>query len=185
MNRATTLHIIKDAITILLGLGLAVVLAVTPYVEQVLTASIEIELIASFVSGLFFTSVATTAPAVVILARMGSENSPWLIAFVGALGAVLGDLILFRLVQSHVNKDIEAFLKTRRWRSVFSFSRFRSFTWLLPFIGGLIIASPLPDELGVTLLGVTKLPNRLFIVVSYLSNFTGILLVTLIGKSLS
>ncbi len=185
MHHATRIHLIKDVCLLLVSLGAAAVLVVTPSVEQILTSSMETEALASFVAGLFFTSVVTSPAAIVALAQIGAANSPWLVALIGGLGAVIGDLVLFRFIQTHFNKDMEQFLKTKRLRHVFSPSRFRSFTWLLPFIGGLIIASPLPDELGVTLLGVTKLPLKAFVVISYLSNFAGILLIALVAKSLA
>ena len=185
MNHSARVHITKDALLLLMSVGVAVFLLVSPSVEQILTATLEREVITSFVAGIFFTSVLTTPASVVVLGELGAAGSPWAIAGVGALGAVLGDLVLFGFLKSHVNRDIEQFIKTRRLRSAFSLSRFRSFTWLLPFVGGLIIASPLPDELGVTLLGITKLPTKLFMVVSYLSNFLGILLIALVGSRLS
>ena len=185
MRQATRVHIFKAVCLFALSIVVAVLLLVTPSVERALTSSMEIEVLASFVAGIFFTSVVTTPAAIITLAQIGAANSPWLVALVGGLGAVVGDLVLFRFIESHVNKDIEQFLKTRRLRTIFSLSRFRSFTWLLPFVGGLIIASPLPDELGVTLLGVTKLPTKTFILISYLSNFLGILLIALVAQSLA
>ncbi|MBI4435697.1 hypothetical protein HY630_03430 [Candidatus Uhrbacteria bacterium] len=185
MRQATRVHIFKDVCLFVLSIAVAVLLLVTPSVERVLTSSMEIEVLASFVAGIFFTSVVTTPAAIITLAEIGAANSPWLVALVGGLGAVVGDLVLFRFIKSHVNKDIEQFLKTRRLRTIFSLSRLRSFTWLLPFVGGLIIASPLPDELGVTFLGVTKLPTRIFVLISYISNFLGILLIALAAKSLA
>ncbi|MBI4437752.1 hypothetical protein HY631_02270 [Candidatus Uhrbacteria bacterium] len=185
MNQATRTHVFKDVCLIFVSIAVAIVLLVTPSVERILTSSMEVEVLASFVAGIFFTSVVTTPAAIVALIEIGTANSPWLVALIGGLGAVVGDLVLFRFVQTHFNRDLEQFLKTRRLRNVFSFSRFRSFTWLFPFVGGLIIASPLPDELGVTFLGVTKLPMKTFILISYLSNFLGILLITLAAKSLA
>src|SRR5262249_43219313 len=47
--------------------------------------------------------------------------------------------------------------------------------WLSFFVGGLIIASPLPDELGIGLLGVARLRTAWFVLLSYAFNFLGIL----------
>lgn len=184
MIRSARVHLVKDVGLLMSGLMAAVFLLVTPSVERILTSSMEVEVLASLVAGIFFTSVVTTPAAIIAFIEMGSANSPWLVAFMGGFGAVIGDLVLFRFIETHFNKDLEQFLKTRRLRHIFSLSRFRSFTWLLPFVGGLIIASPLPDELGVTLLGVTKLPLKTFVCISYISNFLGILLITLAAKSL-
>ena len=183
--RSLRMHIVKDVCLLLVSLGIAAVLLLTPSVERLLTSSMETEMLTSFIAGIFFTSVVTTPAAIVALVEIGTASSPWLVALIGGLGAVIGDLVLFRFIKTHFNTDMEQFLKTRRLRNIFSLSRFRSFTWLLPFLGGLIIASPLPDELGVTLLGVTRLPAKTFIVISYLSNFLGILLIALVAKSLA
>lgn len=185
MKRSTRIHIFKDVCLLLVSLGAAMVVLVTPSIERILTSSMEIEVLASFVAGIFFTSVVTAPAAIIAFIEMGSAHSVWLVAFIGGFGAVIGDLVLFRFIETHFNKDLEQFLKTRRLRHIFSLSRFRSFTWLLPFVGGLIIASPLPDELGVTLLGVTKLPTKIFVFISYVSNFLGILLIALVAKSLA
>ena len=185
MTHSTRLHIAKDLLLLLVSVGVAVFLLVSPSVEQILTVTFEREVLTSFVAGIFFTSVLTVPASIIVLGEIGSVASPWMVAAVGALGSVLGDLALFGFLKSHFNHDIEQLLKARKRWLLFSFSRFRSFTWMLPFIGGIIIASPLPDELGVALLGVTKLPTKTFIIVSYFSNFLGILLVALVGSRLS
>ena len=55
--------------------------------------------------------------------------------------------------------------------------------WLIPFIGALIVASPLPDELGLTMMGLSKMKTSLFIPLSFLLNFFGIMTVGLIAKA--
>lgn len=50
--------------------------------------------------------------------------------------------------------------------------RSRYIAWMLPIIGVFIIASPLSDEMGVSL----------FILISYLSNAVGILMIASVAK---
>ena len=51
--------------------------------------------------------------------------------------------------------------------------------WLSPIIGALIIASPLPDEFGITLLGLSKLKIMVLLPIALVMNMLGIyLLVT-------
>ena len=45
----------------------------------------------------------------------------------------------------------------------------------MPVLGTLVIASPLPDELGVAMLGLAKTDKKSFLIISYLGNFLGIL----------
>ncbi|HEY4478659.1 MAG TPA: hypothetical protein VI775_02350, partial [Candidatus Paceibacterota bacterium] len=46
--------------------------------------------------------------------------------------------------------------------------------WLSPLIGAFIIASPLPDELGVALLGMSKIRIAVLIPLSFTMNILGI-----------
>ena len=59
----------------------------------------------------------------------------------------------------------------------------RIFRWLIAFLGALIIASPLPDELGLTMMGFSKIKTSLFIPISFLLNSLGILIIGLIAKA--
>ncbi len=69
----------------------------------------------------------------------------------------------------------------RRFRKIF---HLRFFRWLTFLIGGLIIASPLPDELGLTLLGFSKAKTSLFLILSFTFNFIGIILIGLVAGAM-
>lgn len=69
----------------------------------------------------------------------------------------------------------------KRIKAVFRLRFFRWLTWLL---GGLIIASPLPDELGIGLLGFSKMKLAAFIPLSLIFNSLGILVIGLVARSL-
>ncbi|MCC7436766.1 hypothetical protein IT402_02755, partial [Candidatus Nomurabacteria bacterium] len=58
------------------------------------------------------------------------------------------------------------------------------FAWLAPVIGAIIIASPLPDEIGVGLIGISKMKNWQFLVLSFVLNSLGILLIVTLAKSI-
>jgi hypothetical protein len=51
------------------------------------------------------------------------------------------------------------------------------FAWLVPVIGAVIVASPLPDELGVSLMGASSIASWQFLILSYCLNAAGILVV--------
>ena len=50
-------------------------------------------------------------------------------------------------------------------------------------MGAIIIASPFPDEVGISLMGISQLKNWQFLVISFLLNSLGILFVVTIAKS--
>jgi len=56
------------------------------------------------------------------------------------------------------------------------------FSWTLPVIGAIIIASPLPDEMGVGLMGISKLKTKQFILLSFILNSIGIFLIASAGR---
>ena len=55
------------------------------------------------------------------------------------------------------------------------------FSWTLPILGAIIIASPLPDEMGVGLMGISKLKTSKFILLSFILNAIGIFLIITAG----
>ncbi|KKR47070.1 MAG: hypothetical protein UT80_C0011G0001, partial [Parcubacteria group bacterium GW2011_GWC1_40_13] len=69
-------------------------------------------------------------------------------------------------------------------KRLFSIFRPKLFKWLIPFIGALIIASPLPDEAGLAMMGLSKMKTSVFIPISFALNFLGILAIGLFAKGM-
>ena len=146
-------------------------------------------LLSSFIAGMFFTSITTTAPAIAVLGELSLQAPPGggllLIAVVGGAGAVIGDYLIFMFVRDRVSDDIAYLLKRTGTPRFFKIFHRKTFRRLLPFIGGLIIASPLPDELGLTLLGIVRMHTSRFLFLSFVFNSAGILLIGLAARSLA
>lgn len=49
--------------------------------------------------------------------------------------------------------------------------------FVTPFLGAVLIASPFPDELGLMMMGVSKLGYREIAILTYILNTAGILLI--------
>lgn len=175
--------IAHDIGIITLSMIIAVILGKTGALQSILTATREMELVSSFIAGIFFTSIFTTAPAVVVLGQIAQANSPFVVAIFGGLGALLGDLVIFRFVKDRLSEDIIGLLgEHRKIRAIF---RNRFFRYLTIFLGAIIIASPLPDELGLTLLGFSKIRSSLFVPFSFLANSIGIYIIGLVARAIS
>lgn len=169
-------HALQDIGIVALSLAAAMALAWTSAVETLIASADGLKAAAAFVAGMFFTSVFTTAPAVVALGEIAQSGSVLATAALGALGAVIGDLLIFWLVRDKLSDHIARHLKDSvGWARFMLLVRARPFRWLSFFLGGLIIASPLPDEFGVSLMGFSKMDMRWFIPLSYAFNFIGIL----------
>jgi len=60
----------------------------------------------------------------------------------------------------------------------------RLFRWSMVLFGALVIASPLPDEIGLAMMGLSKVKTLLFIPISFSLNAFGILIIGLIARTL-
>lgn len=132
---------------------------------------------ASFVSGIFFTSVFTVAPASVALAGIAETGSTATVALWGALGAMLGDLALFYFIRDRFADDLADSLKPSIVKHIVSSFHFGFLKWLSPVLGAAIIASPLPDEFGLALMGMSKVRMAVLMPVTFIMNALGIYLI--------
>ncbi len=174
----------QDALIVLVSVLVAIGLGRSGLVISLLTKTKEMEVLGSLIAGSFFTSVFTTAPAIVALGQIAHENSILLTALFGAFGAVIGDLVIFRFVRDRLSEHlVDLYSHKNKGLKMRPLFRRRIFRWLTFLVGGLIIASPLPDELGIAVLGFSKISLRRFIPLSYLFNFIGILLIGLVAKA--
>lgn len=132
----------------------------------------------AFIAGMLFVSTFTVASGAIILLVLAEELSHIGIGIVAGAGAVLGDYIIFRSIR---NKDlineVKHLFEFFRSEKVSHLIHTKYFSWTLPVVGALLIASPLPDELGVSLLGLSKMKPFQFLFVSFLLNAIGIFLV--------
>jgi len=129
----------------------------------------------SFIAGMFFTSLFTTAPAMVVLGEIALTASPWTVAAFGAIGAVVGDYLLFLVVRQGLKKDFEFLLGHVGFRRLKKIAHTRLMHHVLPMLGALVLASPLPDEIGLAMLGFSKVDKDKFLLISLVMNFLGIL----------
>lgn len=178
-------NLMRDLAIVALSVVIAVILVKTRYLATILTSTKEMEFLGSFIAGIFFTSIFTVAPATVTLGEIAQENTVFWTAFFGGLGALIGDLLIFRFVKDNFSEHIvAAFEKIREKKILLFFKRERKHIgWILKILGAIVIASPLPDELGLALLGFSKIKTAYFIPLSFFLNAFGILIIGFIAKS--
>ena len=175
---------VRDLALVILSVFIAIILAKTGALKDLITSTQEVRFIGSFISGILFVSVFTAAPATVALGEIAQSNSVITVAIIGGLGALIGDFIIFRFVKDRVSQHFSYLIKVSKSERFFSIFKLRLFRWIIPFVGALIMASPLPDEIGVAMLGLSKMKNSYFILLSFLLNSAGILIIGLIAKAL-
>ena len=125
------------------------------------------------VAGFGYSSIFTVAPATAALAELSRRVPVWEVALIGGLGAVLADQCLYRFMRSELTSHMRCRI-SQRWTKRLVHSPWR---WPLVVLGGLFIASPLPDEIGLSLMGVSHVPPRALVVITYPLNVLGIWLI--------
>jgi uncharacterized membrane protein YdjX (TVP38/TMEM64 family) len=178
-------HILQDIAIIVLSVLVAVLLVRTNVLADFLVSIRGLGIIGAFVAGMFFTSIFTTAPAIVALGEISFLQGIFSTALFGAAGSVVGDLIIFRFVRDRFSGHIAEIMTHRSiWRRFHLLFKRRFFRWITFLVGGLILASPLPDELGITVLGFSKMRVKYFALLSFVFNFFGILVIGLVARLL-
>ena len=169
----------KDLFIISFSIIVAVILVKTDAIINLINSSKEYEILASFIAGIFYTSIFTVVPATAAIIEIAQKSNPFLIALVGGFGALLGDYIIFRYIRDNISGYISSIARKIRHESILE-SKIFSFSFAI--IGAVIVASPLPDEIGLALMGITKMRTLYFVPISYFLNSIGIFVLALIGK---
>lgn len=133
-------------------------------------------LLGSAVAGMFFVSVFTAAPAFFILYDLAGTFGPVQVSIFAGFGSMLGDYLIFSFFQDRLIKEWKPWLKSFFGPKLARAAQSRRWRWVLPLLGAIIIASPLPDEIGISLIGVSKIKRWQFLLLAFLLNSAGLFL---------
>ncbi len=183
-KRQANRHILRDFGLIGASVMLAVWLGNSGIVHQFVGFTGGMHWLESFIAGLFFTSAFTTAPAIVLLGNLAQADSLFVVALFGGIGAVCGDLLIFRLFRDALAEDFFTLAGRAQRGRIRHIFRMRVFKWFTPFVAALIMASPLPDELAMMLMGFSRTDMKLVIAFSFAANTAGILAIGLAARAL-
>ena len=142
-----------------------------------------------FFVGVLFSITITTPLATAAIFYVGGHFAFLPSFFVATMGAVVGDLIVFSLVKDHTLAEIHSLIKehkhshpSHRNKVLKEVFKSKFFHGLAMFLGGLIIVSPLPDELGIAIFASYKVRFGRFLPFSFLLNGLGVWLILLASR---
>lgn len=139
----------------------------------------------TFLAGVFFTYGFTAAPSTAILLILAREQNVLVAGLVAGLGALVGDLIIFKFIRYSFSDEIEKLSKTRVIKYINNKTPILIKKYFIPVLACVVIASPLPDEIGVSLFAFSKsISTKFFSILSYILNTIGIFVILIIGNSL-
>lgn len=177
--------LLQDLGIIALSIFVGIILAQSDGFVEFLASTTGLGVFGSFLAGLFFPFIFTAVPATVVLVEIALHQPIWQMALFGAMGAVLADVVIFRFIRDRFSESLLAYFQKQQLIHKYKIGKNHPIYRTLSIIlGAIIIASPGPDELGITLLGFTKLRLRVFIPLSYVLNFLGLLALGAITKAI-
>lgn len=168
--------LVRDMVMIAVGIVIAVILSKVGFIDFIVFSLRDYYILASFVAGIFFTSAFTLAPSSIALVHIAEQAPMPSVAIWGGLGAMFGDLLLFLYIRDRFADDLMNAMKPSTVKYILRSLHFGFLKWLSPILGAVIIASPLPDEFGVTLMGVSKIKVAVLMPVAFIGNVLGIYL---------
>ena len=161
----------------LAGLLVTIIALQFPATKQFIIEIGQSGIFGSFLAGILYAFAFTSIAATAIFANTAHNLNPFILALIGGLGAALYDLTVFGFVRNQASHGLLQSLRSRIMHQR------RMPSWLLSFIGLIILASPLPDELASGFLGFTKLSAKSFILISFLANVAGIFIILLLSRA--
>lgn len=168
----------KNTFLLILSICLFIYFAKTPVIQEAISFLGGFGFLSAVFAGILFVSAFTVVPATVILFDLASQFNPWLVAILAGVGAVIGDYLIFKFIKNNIFEELRPLFINFGWTKLFA-KLFLTpyFAWLLPIAGAAIIASPLPDELGLTILGISKVKMWQFLLITFVLNSIGILII--------
>ena len=140
----------------------------------------------TFLGGLLYAYGFTAAPATAVLLVLAKEQNLIFAVLVGGLGAVLSDLLIFSFIRYSFIDEIN---KLKREKVITEISKNGKkifghyYKHVFPALAGFLIASPLPTEIGVTMMAsMKKISLKKFMIIAYILHSLGILIILTIGN---
>jgi len=143
--------------------------------------------ISIFITGFLFSFGFLTPLAIGFFLTFPISNI-FMASIVAGIGGALSDLLIFKLIRLSFMDEFLRLEKTKPLRELahaFKYKPLHKFkAYVLYISAGIIIASPLPDELGVTMLaGLSAIKPRLLAILSFIVKTIGIYLMLLLAQS--
>jgi len=176
INHWSKHHHYKKILLFILSVVIVFLLSQIPYFREAILGIGDWGYFGAIAIGFFYVITFTTVPALAVLYNLSLFLNPIELSLLAGVGSVIGDLVMFKLFK---NKSLLHFHSEERKTKHSSLQRAlhkRYLTWLTPILGALIIASPIPDELGISLLSVSKIKQWQFIILTYILDSVGIYL---------
>ncbi len=177
----------------LLVFMITIIIAITFFYEWMHSSIIHNFLLSLWYGGtflwwLFYSYGFTSSSATAVLLIISKNISLILAIFTAGIWALISDILLLKFAKNHLLQELtmlkeepfvmkfRAFLKRIFWAP---------YTYIMPVAAGILIMTPLPTEIGITILASRKnLSMRNFMIMAYILHTIGITIILLLGKQI-
>lgn len=166
----------KGLTLIAISILFTVLLSKNEFLNQTIFNISQIPLIGSFIAGILYVSASTAPFGVFILLGLSKHLPSIEIAIIAGLGGAFADFVIFRFFRNNLIGEISPIYNKFGGQHLTRLMHYKFLRWTLPIIGAIIIASPFPDEIGIFLMGISRIKNYQFILLSIILDIIGIFL---------
>jgi uncharacterized membrane protein YdjX (TVP38/TMEM64 family) len=139
----------------------------------------------TFLAGLLYPYALTSAAGTGILLILGKEQNFLLAGVIAGIGALVSDIILFLFVTHSFSDEVQKLSKETVVRTINRLIPDSIRVYLLATFAGLLIASPLPTEIGILLMtSIKNISFKKFISIIFILHVSAILIILLIGNTI-
>jgi hypothetical protein len=139
----------------------------------------------TFLAGLLYPYALTSAAGTGILLILAKEQNILLAGVIAGIGALISDIILFLFVTHSFSDELQKLSKETIVRTVNRWIPDSIRVYLLATFAGLLIASPLPTEIGILLMtSIKNISFKKFIIIIYVLHASAIFVILLIGGTI-
>lgn len=187
LNRTWLRYEYKHTTIAILGIVLFVFLFDSAFMASIFSFLKSQHYLGAFIAGIMAASFFTAAPALVLVLELAMlQLDPlWLAVLVG-LGSAVGDLLLMLFFEERIFYELRPLFKRLKLKFLVRRPRRNSRgSSLLLLAGAFIIVSPLPDEIGLGLLGISRFPQIFIFVVCLALNTLGAALLILAVRTIA
>ncbi len=172
----------KNTFLLLVSFVLLFLVVDSPWMKEVLHHVGTLGYLGAFLAGVLFVSTFTVAPAGLVLVFLSQDLNPYYLSLIAGFGGVVGDYTIFRFLKDSVLHEIKPIFLRFSGSKIGRLFKTPYFVWFTPVAGAILIASPLPDEIGIGLLSSSHIKHWQFLILSFVLNSIGIFAIILVAS---
>ena len=137
----------------------------------------------TFLAGLLYPYALTSAAGTGILLILAKEQNFLLAGIIAGIGALISDSLIFLFIKHGFWDEVQKLSKETLIRTVNRWIPDSVRVYLLATFAGILIASPLPTEIGIIIMASIKnMSIKKFIILVYFLHTSAIFIILLIGR---